>query len=70
MIFLFSIGCALELFVHVRQNSMKFLIFFISICTFANAANILAVWPVVSRTQFSLGMVLLHELAEKGHNVS
>lgn len=33
------------------------------------AANILAVWPVTSRTQFSLGCVLFDELAKVGHTV-
>lgn len=34
------------------------------------AANILAVRPVTSRTQFSLSVILFNKLAENGHNVS
>lgn len=51
---------------------MKFKIFILTVALsqFVNAANILAVWPVVSRTQFSLGVVLFQKLAENGHNVS
>lgn len=35
-----------------------------------NAANILGIWPLASRSHYSLGLALFEELAVNGHNVS
>lgn len=34
------------------------------------AANILAVWPVLSRSHINVGFALFDKLAENGHTVS
>lgn len=47
---------------------VQILLFLVYISKF-EAANILAVWPVTSRTQFSLSVALFNKLAEVGHNV-
>lgn len=57
----------------LTRIDMKFFIYFFVfgvICTQLDASNILAVWPVHSRSHFSVGMALFEELAEKGHTVS
>jgi len=47
-----------------------FFILFLFLISEINASNILAVWPVVSRTHFTLGMTLFEKLAENGHTVT
>lgn len=51
---------------------MKFGVFFLFLLLICKiqASNILAIWPVVSRTHFTLGMTLFEKLAENGHNVT
>lgn len=52
---------------------MKFEIFLISlsvIVTHIEASNILAVWPILSKSHFSVGIALFEKLAENGHTVS
>ncbi|CAG9806766.1 unnamed protein product [Chironomus riparius] len=51
---------------------MKFRVFilFLFLISQIKAANILAIWPVVSRTHFTLGMTLFEKLAENGHTVT
>lgn len=53
----------------VMKGHLYFLLFSV-LCSSINASNILAVWPVLSRSHFSVGVALLERLAENGHTVS
>src|SRR5690349_9880809 len=56
-----------------RRNSMKFQIYFLiasAVAVQLEASNILAVWPVPSRSNFNVGLALFEQLAESGHKVS
>lgn len=53
----------------MKVQILLFLVFVISPFEAAKY-NILAIWPVTSRTQFSLSVALFNKLAEVGHNVS
>lgn len=52
---------------------MKFSVYLLiasAVVVHLEAANILAVWPVPSRSHFNVGLALFERLAENGHNVS
>lgn len=49
---------------------LKILLFCWLSSSLSDAANILGVWPVASRSHYSLGLALFEELAVNGHNVS
>lgn len=52
------------------QIMLKILIFCWLSSSLSDAASILGVWPVASRSHYSLGLALFEELAANGHNVS
>ena len=48
----------------------KFLLFCLLTSSLSDAANILGVWPVASRSHYSLGLALFNELAVNGHTIT
>ncbi|CAO1444299.1 unnamed protein product [Diamesa hyperborea] len=49
---------------------LKLFLFYLLTSSLSDAANILGVWPVASRADYSLGLALFNELAANGHNIT